>query len=267
MQTTDRWWASSPCNGGGNGPAPRTPPARSRLIRRHREADAGRDRRRSIDELFEQIPDELRLDRPLGAAGRPDRVRGLRRAGGAGGAQRATPTRRSASSAPGCTTTTCRRSSTRSPALGVPDPVHALPAGGLAGRPAGDVRVPDRDVGADRAAGLQRGPLRGALVGRLGRLPGDGATGRKRPGRLARPAPAQPRDARDLRSRLRRRGRRGRPRRRPDRRRRRSRRRSTRTPPPSSSRTRTSSARSRTSRRSAQPPRRAARWSSSRSTR
>ena len=49
------------------------------------------------------------------------------------------------------------------PALGVPDPLHALPAGDLPGRPAGDVRVPDRDVGADRrcrspAPASTRGP-------------------------------------------------------------------------------------------------------------
>ena len=35
-------------------------------------------------------------------------------------------------------------------ALGVPDAVHALPARGLPGRPAGDVRVPDGDQRADR---------------------------------------------------------------------------------------------------------------------
>ena len=72
------------------------------------------------------------------------------------------------------------------PALRVPHPLHALPAGDLPGRAAGDVRVPDGDVGADRAAGLQRRPLRGALLGRLGRLPGDGA----RPGAGASSSPA-----------------------------------------------------------------------------
>ena len=41
-------------------------------------------------------------------------------------------------------------------ALGVPDALHALPARDLPGRPAGDVRVPDGDQRADRAAGLQR---------------------------------------------------------------------------------------------------------------
>ena len=46
-------------------------------------------------------------------------------------------------------------------ALGVPDAVHALPARDLPGRPAGDVRVPDRDLGAHGAAGLQRLRLRG----------------------------------------------------------------------------------------------------------
>ena len=41
-------------------------------------------------------------------------------------------------------------------ALGVPDALHALPARDLPGRAAGDVRVPDGDLRADRAAGLQR---------------------------------------------------------------------------------------------------------------
>ena len=51
-------------------------------------------------------------------------------------------------------------------------PYTPVPAGGLAGRPAGDVRVPDRDLGAHRAAGRQRLAVRGAVVGRLRRLPG-----------------------------------------------------------------------------------------------
>ena len=66
-------------------------------------------------------------------------------------------------------------------ALGVPDPVHALPAGDLAGHAAGDVRVPDRDLGADRAAGRKRRPVRDAVVGRRGRIPGaQRDTGRDR---------------------------------------------------------------------------------------
>ena len=50
------------------------------------------------------------------------------------------------------------------PALGVPDALHALPAGDLAGRAAGDVRVPDGDLGADRAAGVERVGLRGPVA-------------------------------------------------------------------------------------------------------
>ena len=57
-------------------------------------------------------------------------------------------------------------------ALGVPDAVHAVPARGLAGRAAGDVRVPDGDLRADGAAGRQRVGLRGAERARLRRLPG-----------------------------------------------------------------------------------------------
>ena len=72
-------------------------------------------------------------------------------------------------------------------ALGVPDAVHALPARGLPGRPAGDVRVPDGDQRADRAAGLQRVGLRGPERGRRRRLPGQ-AGQRPRRGSSSRPA-------------------------------------------------------------------------------
>ena len=104
--------------------------------------------------------------------------------------------------------------------LGVPDALHALPARGLAGRAAGDVRVPDRDVRADRARRLQRRAVRGALGRRLRGLPGDRRHRPQEAGRLARPASAQPRDDGHLLGRLRHRGRRGRPRRRRHRRRR-----------------------------------------------
>ena len=97
-------------------------------------------------------------------------------------------------------------------ALGVPDALHAVPARGLAGRPAGDVRVPDLHVGADRAAGLERVDVRGPLVGRVGRLPRAGRAegahaGSSSPAASTRTA-AQTLD--DLRPRLRRQGRRGR---------------------------------------------------------
>ena len=165
----------------------------------------------SIDELFAEIPAELRLDRAARAPRRALGDRGLRPPRRARRAQRrrrlgdllhrrrhVRPLRPGAG----------RRDHL---ALGVPHPVHAVPARGLAGRAAGDVRVPDRDLGADRAAGRQRLAVRGAVVGRLRRLPGARrAQGPHAAGRLARPAPARPRDARDLRPRLRRRGGRGR---------------------------------------------------------
>ena len=52
-------------------------------------------------------------------------------------------------------------------------PVHALPAGDLPGRAAGDVRVPDGDLRADRPARLERLHLRGPVGGRRRRLPGE----------------------------------------------------------------------------------------------
>ena len=56
-------------------------------------------------------------------------------------------------------------------ALGVPDAVHALPARGLPGHAAGDVRVPDGDQRADRPARLERDALRGPERARRRRVP------------------------------------------------------------------------------------------------
>ncbi len=153
------------------------------------------------------------------------------------------------------------------PALGIPHPLHALPARGLPGRAAGDVRVPDRDVGADRASRLQRRPLRGALDRRLGRLSGPRSDRALALRRLARGPSPQPRDPCHLCRRLGRGDRRGRPRRRRSPTRPRWPTRSTARPQPCSCRAQTSSARSRTSRRSAARPSGTGRCSSSPATR
>ena len=105
----------------------------------------------SIDELFEDIPEGLRLGRPARAAGRQARDRGLRPALGAGRAERP---RRGRDELPRRRDVRPLRAGDRRRdhrPLGVPDAVHAVPARDLAGRAAGDVRVPDGDVGADRA--------------------------------------------------------------------------------------------------------------------
>ena len=94
-------------------------------------------------------------------------------------------------------------------ALGVPDPLHALPARDLPGRPAGHVRVPDRDLRADRAGGRQRLGLRRAERGRRGRVPRQAAQRPRAVRGQRRSAPAHAADAAHLRARLRRRGRRG----------------------------------------------------------
>ena len=228
---------------------------------RHRRRPRGDARPRSasssIDELFAEIPADLRLGAPARPARRLSETEVLRPPRRARRAQRR---RRGRGLLPRRRDVRPLRAGDRRrdhPALGVPDPVHAVPARGLPGRPPGDVRVPDRDLGADRPAGLERLAVRGAVLGRVGRATWRSApTGPTPAGRLARPPPAQPRDARDLRARLRRRGRRGAAGGRADRRRRARRPRSTTTPPRSSSRTRTSSARSRTSRRWPPSPRR-----------
>ena len=82
-------------------------------------------------------------------------------------------------------------------ALGVPDAVHALPARDQPGRAAGDVRVPDGDLRADRPAGLQRVRLRGPERRRRRRLARAHAHQEDALPGLRGPAPAQPRDARD----------------------------------------------------------------------
>ncbi len=173
----------------------------------------------SVAELFEQIPEPLRLGRPLALPDGLSEAEVYERLAGAGRAQRR---RRSAGLLRRRRDVRPLRAGDRRRdhlALGVPHALHALPAGDLPGRAAGDVRVPDGDVGADRAAGLQRRPLRGPLLGRLGRLPGDGRDQAQPLRRLPRRPPAQPRDARHLLGRLRRRGGRGRARGRADRRR------------------------------------------------
>ena len=88
-------------------------------------------------------------------------------------------------------------------AVGVPHALHALPAGDLAGQPAGDVRVPDGDLRAHRPAGLQRLALRRPQRARSRRLPRQAAAAAAHAlPRQPRRASAQPRDARDHERRL-----------------------------------------------------------------
>ena len=75
-------------------------------------------------------------------------------------------------------------------ALGVPDSVHALPARDLPGRAAGDVRVPDGDLGAHRAARSNASLYEGPSVGSRRRLPRQGRHRALAAGRLAWRSPA-----------------------------------------------------------------------------
>ena len=79
------------------------------------------------------------------------------------------------------------------PALGVPHAVHALPAGDLPGRAAGDVRVPDRDLASSPACRSPTPPsTRARRARRRRRLPGEARdTGAARFVVSARRAPAQ----------------------------------------------------------------------------
>ena len=155
----------------------------------------------SVDELFEDIPESLRLGRPLdlpdGMAETDvyDRLRELAGRNTDAESEVSFLGAGMATYVPAIVDGITSRS-------GVSDP-YALPARGLAGRAAGDVRVPDGDVGADRTAGLERGAVRGSLGGGLGGILGDRGNGAREAGRIPRPAPAQPRDDGDLLGRLR----------------------------------------------------------------
>ena len=153
----------------------------------------------SIDELFEVIPEAVRLGRPLELPdGKPETEVYDRLAG----SRRAERPRRGGDQLPGRRDVRPLRPGDRRrdhEPLGVPDALHAVPARDLAGRTAGDVRVPDRDVGAHRPARLERRALRGPVGRRLRRLPGDRRHGAQEAGRLARRPPAQPRVAAHLR--------------------------------------------------------------------
>src|SRR5262245_54430399 len=114
----------------------------------------------SVDELFADIPDAVRLGRELDVPdGRSEQevyehVAGLaaRRAGGP------QPPLRRGDHVPGRRDVRPLRPVAdrhAAPAFRVPHPVHALSARDLAGRAPGDVRVPDCDLRADRPAGVQ----------------------------------------------------------------------------------------------------------------
>ena len=153
----------------------------------------------SIDALFEDIPEEMRLGRPLALPdGMPetevyDRLSALAARNvhaeaetsflGAGMYDHYVPAIVDAITS-------------RSEFL---TPYTPVPARDLPGWPPGDVRVPDRDVGAHRPPRLQRRPLRGALGGGLRCLPGDRRHRAPQAGRLPRPSSPQPRVAGHLR--------------------------------------------------------------------
>ncbi len=152
----------------------------------------------SIEELFADIPAGLRLDRPLAlGAGLSEQevyeeLRAL--------AARNTSAEDEVSFLGAGHVRPLRPGADRldHPALGVPDAVHALPARDLPGRAAGDVRVPDRDLRADRAAGLERVGVRGPERGRRGRVRRQGRQRPRTVRDLARGAPALARTLRTL---------------------------------------------------------------------
>ena len=127
----------------------------------------------SVDELFADVPEDLRLGRPLDLPDGLDEAEVYER-------MRELASRNADTESEVCflgagmydhyVPAIVDAITSRSR---VPDALHAVPARDLPGRPAGHVRVPDRDVGADRPAALERRPLRGPLDRRRRRLPGD----------------------------------------------------------------------------------------------
>ena len=100
----------------------------------------------SIEELFDQIPAEVRLDRALDL---PDGLTETECFDHLAGLAARNARRRRRGLLPRRRDVRPLRAGDRRrdhPALRVPHPVHAVPAGGLPGRPAGDVRVSDRDL-------------------------------------------------------------------------------------------------------------------------
>ena len=163
----------------------------------------------SIDELFQDIPERVRLDRPLDlepALSEPELVAHLEELAG-----------RNAHTGPGALVPRRRdlrplraRDRGRDPRpRRVPDRVHAVPAGDEPGRPPGDLRVPDGDLRAHRYGRLQRLGVRRHDGGRRRLLRREAHDrpdeGRPRGG----VEPAGPAGREDVRARLRPRGRRG----------------------------------------------------------
>ena len=128
----------------------------------------------SVEELFAEIPEGVRLRRPLDLPDGKSESEVFDHLSGAGVAQ---PPRRRRGHLP-------RRRHVRPlragdhrldpAALGVPDALHALPARDLPGRAAGDVRVPDRDLELTGLpvsnASVYEGPSAVAAAGYLAKL-------------------------------------------------------------------------------------------------
>ena len=156
----------------------------------------------SIEDLFGDIPSPLRLDRPLALRCGPVGAGGARRAPGLGRQERLdrgrafVPRRGHVRPLhPGADRLDHR-------AVRVPDSLHAVSARDLAGRPAGDVRVPDRDLRAHRSADLQRFGVRGPERRRGRRLRRQAGQRPPPVRRLARRPSAFARGAGDARARM-----------------------------------------------------------------
>ena len=110
----------------------------------------------SVDDLFADIPENAAPRARARPPGRAGRAGGLRPPARAGGPQRLGRRRDQLRRRGHVRPLRAGAGGLDRAALGVPHPLHALPARDLAGRAAGDVRVPDRDLRAHRPAGLQR---------------------------------------------------------------------------------------------------------------
>ena len=151
----------------------------------------------TVEDLFAEVPEAVRLRRPLdlpAGLSEVELLAELRAAGGAhdaGERARQLPRRRHLRPLRAGDRRRDRRP------LRVPDRLHALPAGAQPGRAAEHLRVPDGDLRAHRHGGRQRLDVRRGDGARRGLVPGRGADAARQDRRVGRRAPGVPRGAGD----------------------------------------------------------------------
>ena len=151
--------------------------------------DARRHRDRIARAVVQAIPATMRLKRQLDLPPAMGELE-LRSTCGSGRTECRARRRPSASWAEAATTISCPPWSTPLPRERVLHVVHALPARGQPGQPAGDVRVSDADLPTDRHGRVERQSVRRRQRDGRGGADGMNATGRA--GKIVVPATLHP---------------------------------------------------------------------------